>query len=72
MAWLHPEQRKLAYKDYNGPAMVRGGAGTGKTVVAMHRAKCIADQLATDPRSKSQRVLVTTFTTTLAKDIESN
>ena len=51
--WLHPEQRKLAYKDYNGPAMVRGGAGTGKTVVAMHRAKCIADQLATDPRSKA-------------------
>lgn len=70
--WLHPEQRKLAYKDYNGPAMVRGGAGTGKTVVAMHRAKCIADQLAADPRSKGQRVLVTTFTTTLAKDIESN
>ena len=30
--WLHPEQRKLAYRDYNGPAMVRGGAGTGKTV----------------------------------------
>jgi superfamily I DNA/RNA helicase len=70
--WLHPEQRKLAYKDYNGPAMVRGGAGTGKTVVAMHRAKCIADQLAADPRSKGQRVLITTFTTTLAKDIESN
>ena len=43
--WLHPEQRKLAYKEYNGPAMVRGGAGTGKTVVAMHRAKYIADKL---------------------------
>ena len=28
--WLHPVQRKLAYKEYNGPAMVRGGAGTGK------------------------------------------
>jgi superfamily I DNA/RNA helicase len=70
--WLHPEQRKLAYKEYNGPAMVRGGAGTGKTVVAMHRAKCIADQLAADPKKQGQKVLVTTFTTTLARDIEAN
>ena len=70
--WLHPEQRKLAYKKYNGPAMVRGGAGTGKTVVAMHRAKYIADQLMADPQKKNQKVLVTTFTTTLAKDIEAN
>jgi superfamily I DNA/RNA helicase len=70
--WLHPVQRKLAYKEYNGPAMVRGGAGTGKTVVAMHRAKYIADQLAADPQKKGQKVLVTTFTTTLAKDIEEN
>ena len=70
--WLHPVQRKLAYKEYNGPAMVRGGAGTGKTVVAMHRAKCIADQLAADPQSQGKRVLFTTFTTTLAKDIEAN
>ena len=70
--WLHPEQRKLAYKEYNGPAMVRGGAGTGKTVVAMHRAKYIADQLAADPQKQGQKVLVTTFTTTLAKDIETN
>jgi superfamily I DNA/RNA helicase len=70
--WLHPVQRKLAYKEYNGPAMVRGGAGTGKTVVAMHRAKYIADQLAADPQRQGQKVLVTTFTTTLAKDIEAN
>ncbi len=70
--WLHPVQRKLAYKEYNGPAMVRGGAGTGKTVVAMHRAKYIADQLAADPQRQGKKVLVTTFTTTLAKDIETN
>jgi len=70
--WLHPVQRKLAYKEYNGPAMVRGGAGTGKTVVAMHRAKYIADQLAADPQRQGQKVLITTFTTTLAKDIEEN
>jgi len=70
--WLHPVQRKVAYKEYNGPSMVRGGAGTGKTVVAMHRAKCIADQLVADPQKQGQKVLVTTFTTTLAKDIEAN
>jgi superfamily I DNA/RNA helicase len=70
--WLHPEQRKLAYKDYNGPAMVRGGAGTGKTVVAMHRAKALADVLAKSDKNKGKKILVTTFTTTLAKDIEAN
>ena len=70
--WLHPEQRRLAYRDYNGPAMVRGGAGTGKTVVAMHRAKYLADQLDADPLRKGQRILVTTYTTTLARDIEMN
>ncbi|GAB5499053.1 MAG: ATP-dependent helicase [Pseudohongiellaceae bacterium] len=70
--WLHPDQRKLAYRNYNGPAMVRGGAGTGKTVVAMHRAKYLADSLSADPQKAGQRVLVTTFTRTLAKDIEAN
>jgi len=70
--FLHPEQRKLAYRDYNGPAMVRGGAGTGKTVVAMHRAKHLADQIEKDPTRSGQRVLLTTFTTSLAHDIEAN
>lgn len=74
-AWrvfLHPDQRRFAYRDYNGPALVRGGAGTGKTVVAMHRAKYLADQIAADSKRDGQRVLVTTFTTNLAKDIEHN
>lgn len=70
--FLHPDQRKLAYRDYNGPAMVRGGAGTGKTVVAMHRAKHLADQIEQDLTRAGQRVLLTTFTTSLAKDIEAN
>ncbi len=68
--FLHPDQRKIAYRDYNGPAMVRGGAGTGKTIVAMHRAKHIADQIAADPSRLGQRVLFTTFTKSLARDIE--
>ena len=70
--FLHPEQRKIAYRDYSGPAMVRGGAGTGKTVVAMHRAKYLADEIGKDPTRAGQRVLLTTFTTSLAHDIEQN
>ncbi|MEV1143476.1 hypothetical protein [Micromonospora sp. NPDC049799] len=41
-AWrvfLHPSQRRVPYRvSYNGPAQVTGGPGTGKTVVALHRA----------------------------------
>ncbi|HWL55739.1 MAG TPA: UvrD-helicase domain-containing protein [Paracoccus sp. (in: a-proteobacteria)] len=70
--FLHPEQRKIAYRDYNGPVLVRGGAGTGKTVVAMHRAKHLADQIERDPTRAGQRVLLTTFTTSLAHDIDAN
>lgn len=70
--FLHPEQRKIAYRDYKGPALVRGGAGTGKTVVAMHRAKHLADEIEQDPTRAGQRVLFTTFTTSLAQDIEAN
>jgi len=70
--FLHPDQRKIAYRDYSGPAMVRGGAGTGKTVVAMHRAKHLADQIKDDITRAGQRVLLTTFTTSLAQDIEAN
>ena len=70
--FLHPEQRKIAYRDYNGPVLVRGGAGTGKTVVAMHRAKHLADQIEKHPTRAGQRILLTTFTTSLAHDIEAN
>lgn len=70
--FLHPAQRKIAYRDYSGPALVRGGAGTGKTVVAMHHAKYLADHIKTDPARKGQRVLFTTFTTSLAHDIVAN
>ena len=70
--FLHPDQRGIAYRDYNGPAMARGGAGTGKTVVAMHRAKHIADGIAKGPSQPGQRVLFTTFTANLARDIETN
>ena len=65
--FLHPTQRKIVNKDFSGPARVLGGAGTGKTVVAMHRAKHLAARL-----SGSQRILFTTFTANLAADIKEN
>ncbi len=64
--FLHPSQRKLVERDWNGPVKVTGGAGTGKTVVAMHRAARLARQYAQLP---GRPVLFTTFTKTLAEDI---
>lgn len=42
--FLHPAQRQMVARDYNGPARVSGSAGTGKTVVALHRAAHLARQ----------------------------
>lgn len=58
--FLHPAQRDLAGKAFNGPARVSGSAGTGKTVVALHRAVQLAR------RSPQAKVLLTTFSDTLA------
>lgn len=58
--FLHPEQRQWVERDYNGPARVSGSAGTGKTIVALHRAVHLAR---TNPDA---RILLTTFTDTLA------
>jgi superfamily I DNA/RNA helicase len=66
--FLHPTQNKLASGDRSGPVRVLGGAGTGKTVVAMHRAKWLAENRATE----KEKVLFTTFTKNLALDIEDN
>jgi mRNA-degrading endonuclease RelE of RelBE toxin-antitoxin system len=66
--FLHPAQRRLANGKKNGPVRVLGGAGTGKTVVAMHRAKWLVENVATE----SNKVLFTTFTRNLAADIQQN
>ncbi len=58
--FLHPAQRRMVEKDYNGPVRVSGSAGTGKTVVALHRAVHLAR---THPEA---RVLLTTFSEMLA------
>lgn len=64
--FLHPSQRKLVERDWGGPAKVLGGAGTGKTVVAMHRAAWLARKYHDLP---GKPILFTTFTRTLADDI---
>ena len=58
MLFLHPEQRAIVDRHYTGPARVRGSAGTGKTVVAIHRAAALA-QRETSPRRPM--ILFTTF-----------
>jgi superfamily I DNA/RNA helicase/mRNA-degrading endonuclease RelE of RelBE toxin-antitoxin system len=58
--FLHPEQRQWVECEYTGPARISGSAGTGKTIVALHRAAHLAR---THPEA---RVLLTTFSDTLA------
>jgi superfamily I DNA/RNA helicase len=67
--FLHPSQRQLVERQWNGPVRVLGGAGTGKTVVAMHRAAYLVEKVFTAP---NDRILFTTFTSNLAADIEAN
>lgn len=59
--FLHPAQREMVERRFGGPARVAGTAGTGKTVVALHRAVHLARQ------NPETRVLLTTFSVTLAR-----
>ena len=68
--FLHPSQRRLVERRWSGAVRVLGGAGTGKTVVAMHRARWLANELI--KTGSSGRVLFTTFTRNLATDIRAN
>lgn len=58
--FLHPAQRELIERDYNGPARISGSAGTGKTIVALHRSVYLAKN------NPDARVLLTTFSDALA------
>lgn len=68
--FLHPSQRLYVEHDYRGPFRLLGGAGTGKTVVAMHRAKRLAARLLKN--GSHQKVLFTTYSRNLATDISSS
>jgi superfamily I DNA/RNA helicase/mRNA-degrading endonuclease RelE of RelBE toxin-antitoxin system len=62
--FLHPDQRDLVERDFTGPARVLGSAGTGKTIVALHRAVHLAR------KNPDARVLLTTFFDTLADSLK--
>jgi hypothetical protein len=64
IAFLHPSQQQLATGTFSGPVKVTGAAGTGKTVVGLHRARHLARQ--------GKRVLLTSFVTTLCHNLERN
>lgn len=61
--FLHPTQRDLVEKDYSGPARVSGSAGTGKTIVALHRAVYLARKY------ENSRILLTTFSSILSNSL---
>jgi mRNA-degrading endonuclease RelE of RelBE toxin-antitoxin system len=64
--FLHPSQRNLAYRNYNGPVKVTGGAGTGKTVCALHRAKYLVDKIGVF----NPPILFTTYTKSLTQYLQ--
>ncbi len=66
--FLHPAQTKIVERDYSGPARVGGGPGTGKTIVALHRVKHLAEQL---PSGYTRPILLTTFNKNLAAELRS-
>lgn len=62
--FLHPEQREWVNRSYSGPARVSGSAGTGKTIVALHRAVTLAKA------HPEARILLTTYSDTLAHALQ--
>ena len=68
-AWrvfLHPDQRRFVDRPTSGPTRLGGGAGTGKTVVLLHRARVLAR------RNPGSRILLTTYTRNLAASLRDN
>ena len=64
LTFLHPTQRRLATGSFSGPVKITGSAGTGKTVVALHRAHHLAKQ--------GKRVLLATYVGSLAQNLLRN
>lgn len=61
--FLHPSQQKLVDADYKGTMKVSGGAGTGKTVAALHRLKHLS-------ANSDAKILFTTYTRTLRENLD--
>ncbi|HVA91918.1 MAG TPA: UvrD-helicase domain-containing protein, partial [Chloroflexota bacterium] len=64
LVFLHPTQRRLATGAYRGPLKITGSAGTGKTVVALHRARQLA--------ARGKRVFLTSYTKALCANLEAS
>lgn len=64
--FLHPSQRKLVESSFKGPVKVTGGAGTGKTVVALHRLHFLTGLPDTE---NSKPIAFVTFTNSLTENI---
>jgi superfamily I DNA/RNA helicase len=64
--FLHPEQRRYVDRDTTGAFRLSGGAGTGKTVVLLHRAQRLAK------RDPTARIVLTTYTTNLAEALKTD
>ena len=62
--FLHPSQRRVVEQKFSGPARVSGSAGTGKTVVALHRAAAVLK------KDRQAKVLLTTFSSPLANALK--
>ncbi|UBZ06993.1 AAA family ATPase [Salegentibacter mishustinae] len=62
--YLHPEQRKIVTNNFSGSAKITGGAGTGKTVAAMHRLKFLVEN-----SKPGEKILFTTFTRALTNNL---
>lgn len=62
--FLHPDQRQIVEHNYSGPTRVSGSAGTGKTIVALHRAVYLARM------NPDVRILLTTFSKPLANALK--
>lgn len=65
MIFLHPDQRTIVSRRFSGPARVRGSAGTGKTVVALHRAAWLASRYRAPVSPPKPPILFTTYIRTL-------
>lgn len=64
LLFLHPSQRKYVEGDYDGPVCISGAAGTGKTIVALHRAAYLAE------KHPDKQILLTTLSENLVEDIK--
>lgn len=68
--FIHPDQRSVVERNFSGSGRIFGGAGTGKTVVAVHRANRLVQEL--DTEGKALRVLLATYTRVLADSLKSH